>query len=121
MLYDKSQWGFGFGLEALKAVCDFAFNKIGLHRIVADYYKENIPSSKIFEKAGFTVEGIFKDHFVNNGNSTHVLGIDGNGMSPVSDIKRIGENTAIDENFVSFLLLLKHDAKLYAEYIMPEI
>lgn len=63
----------------------------------------------------------FWNNFVNNGNSTHVLGIDGNGMSPVSDIKRIGENTDIDENFVSFLLLLKHDAKLYAEYIMPEI
>ena len=70
MLYDKSQWGYGYGSEALKAVCDFAFNKIGLHRIVADYYNENIPSSKIFEKAGFTVEGIFKDHFFNNGKYT---------------------------------------------------
>ena len=70
MLYDKSQWGYGYGLEALKAVCDFAFYKIGLHRIVADYYNENIPSSKIFEKAGFTVEGIFKDHFFYNGKYT---------------------------------------------------
>jgi len=63
MLYDKSEWGYGYGLEALKAVCDFAFYKIGLHRIVADYYNENVPSSKIFKKGGFAVEGIFKDHF----------------------------------------------------------
>jgi RimJ/RimL family protein N-acetyltransferase len=51
-------------------VCDFAFYKIGLHRIVADYYNENVPSSKIFEKGGFAVEGIFKDHFFYNGKYT---------------------------------------------------
>ena len=70
MIYNKSQWGYGYGSEALKAVCNFAFEKIGLHRIVADYYKENIASSKIFKKTGFMVEGLFKEHFYYNGRYT---------------------------------------------------
>lgn len=70
MLYDKSKWGKGYGSEALKALCEFAFNTIGLKRIHADYYRENIPSSKIFSKVGFKVEGVFKSHFFYNGNFT---------------------------------------------------
>jgi len=67
MLYDRSEWGKGFGTEALNRVISYVFKDLKLHRIVADYYKPNIASSKIFKKAGFEIEGIFKDHFLLNG------------------------------------------------------
>lgn len=63
MLYDKSEWGKGYGTEALKAIVQFAFNDLKLHRICADYYSINKASARIFEKVGFNVEGVFKDHF----------------------------------------------------------
>ena len=63
LFYDKTQWGKGYGTEAVKAVVNFAFDELKLHRVIADYYAINTGSSKLFEKAGFTREGIFKDHF----------------------------------------------------------
>jgi [ribosomal protein S5]-alanine N-acetyltransferase len=63
LIYDKACWGKSYGTEALKAVNDYAFRELNLHRIVADYYSVNIGSAKIFQKAGYTIEGVFKDHF----------------------------------------------------------
>jgi RimJ/RimL family protein N-acetyltransferase len=34
---------------------------------MADYYAINTGSSKVFEKAGFSIEGVFKDHFMLDG------------------------------------------------------
>jgi RimJ/RimL family protein N-acetyltransferase len=67
MLFDKSQWGKGYGTESLNAVVDYAFKEMKLHRICADYYSVNAASAKIFEKAGFVIEGVFKDHFLLDG------------------------------------------------------
>ena len=66
LIYDKSEWGKGYGTEALKAISDYGFKELGLHRITADYYKNNIGSAKIFEKAGYKIEGVFCDHFYLN-------------------------------------------------------
>ena len=67
MIWDKGMWGKGYGSESLKAVCNFVFRELGLRRICADYYKTNSASAKMFEKAGFTIEGEYKDHFQLNG------------------------------------------------------
>lgn len=66
LFYDKSEWGKGYGTESVKAVVKYAFETLQLHRVFADYYSTNIASSKIFKKAGFNIEGIFKDHFFTN-------------------------------------------------------
>lgn len=63
MIFDKSCWSKGYGSEAIIGVVDYAFEKLGLHRIVADYYAINTGSARMFAKAGFVVEGVFKDHF----------------------------------------------------------
>jgi ribosomal-protein-alanine N-acetyltransferase len=63
LFYDKSEWGKGYGTESVKAVVKYAFETLQLHRVIADYYSVNIASSKIFKKAGFNIEGVFKDHF----------------------------------------------------------
>lgn len=63
LFYDKSEWGNGFATEAVEAVVKYAFDLLKLHRITADYYANNIASSKVFKKAGFQIEGTFADHF----------------------------------------------------------
>ncbi len=64
LFYDKSEWGKGYATESIKAIVSFAFDNLKLHRVFADYYSTNLASSKIFEKSGFKIEGIFKEHFL---------------------------------------------------------
>lgn len=67
MLFDKSQWSKGYGTESLIAVTNYAFNELELHKICADYYSVNNASASMFKKAGFEIEGVFKDHFLLDG------------------------------------------------------
>lgn len=67
MIFDKSQWGKGYGREALIAVTDYVFGVLKLHRLCADYYAVNTASARMFEKAGFKIEGVFRDHFFLDG------------------------------------------------------
>ena len=64
MIFDKSEWHKGYGTEALKAVSEYVFKDMRFHKICADYYSLNIGSAKMFKKAGFQIEGIFKDYFI---------------------------------------------------------
>jgi RimJ/RimL family protein N-acetyltransferase len=63
LFYDTIEWGKGYATESLGAVIEYAFKKIKLNRIHADYYEVNTASKKVFEKLGFQVEGIYRDHF----------------------------------------------------------
>jgi ribosomal-protein-alanine N-acetyltransferase len=47
----------GYTLEAVRAVKEFAFGRLGLHRLEAACVPENIPSRNLLEKAGFRHEG----------------------------------------------------------------
>jgi len=47
----------GYTYEAVKAVTQFAFGRLGLHRLEAACVPENAPSRNLLEKAGFRHEG----------------------------------------------------------------
>jgi RimJ/RimL family protein N-acetyltransferase len=64
LFYDKTEWNKGYATESINAIINYAFETLKLHRIFADYYSTNQASSKIFNKAGFKIEGVFKDHFL---------------------------------------------------------
>jgi ribosomal-protein-alanine N-acetyltransferase len=53
--------GFGYGIEAVRKVIDYAFSELLLHRIEARCIEENKSSIKLLEKCGFILEGIGKD------------------------------------------------------------
>ena len=67
MIWDKSQWSKGYGAESLIAITDYAFKRFKLHKVCADYYSVNSASARMFEKAGFKIEGVFKEHFLLDG------------------------------------------------------
>jgi ribosomal-protein-alanine N-acetyltransferase len=57
----------GIMSEALIAVIDYGFNKMGLHRIEALVGTGNTASLRLLEKNNFTKEGLLRQHyFVNN-------------------------------------------------------
>lgn len=50
----------GYASEAAYAVLRYAFEELGLHRIIATCQPENPPSYRVMEKIGMRREGFFK-------------------------------------------------------------
>ncbi len=58
-----SSWGQGYMTEALYAVIENGFGRMGLNRIGALVYTENVRSIKLLQKLGFQKEGVLRDYF----------------------------------------------------------
>ncbi len=56
--YVKTSWNHGFGTEAAVGVFGRAFGPLGLERIIAICFPENVGSWRVMEKAGMRYEGI---------------------------------------------------------------
>ena len=63
MIFDKAEWGKGYATESLEGVSGYVFKALGFNRICADYHATNTSSARIFAKAGFVREGVFRRHF----------------------------------------------------------
>ena len=61
-------FGLGYATEAIGLIVNFAFGKIGLHKLTAGCYEPNLGAKKAFQNNGFSVEGIRKDQAICNGN-----------------------------------------------------
>lgn len=56
----EDYWNRGYASEASKALVGFAFEKLGVERLVAGHYADNHPSGRVLTKLGFryTVEAM---------------------------------------------------------------
>ncbi|MBU8895696.1 30S ribosomal protein S5 alanine N-acetyltransferase [Corallococcus sp. H22C18031201] len=71
---DRNHTGHGFMTEALRAVCDYAFSGMGLHRLQANHLPENLKSAAVLRRLGFAVEGYARDFLLIDGHwRDHVL------------------------------------------------
>jgi ribosomal-protein-alanine N-acetyltransferase len=50
-------WGRGIVTAAVRAMVEYGFRELGLHRVFAEPYAGNAASARVLEKAGFTLEG----------------------------------------------------------------
>jgi ribosomal-protein-alanine N-acetyltransferase len=50
--------GRGYASEAVRQAVEFAFNRIGLHRVQAAVMPRNVRSIRVVEKNGFRLEGM---------------------------------------------------------------
>lgn len=57
----------GLMTEALKAVLDFGFSELGLHRIKALVAESNTASVKLLQRYGFTKEGTMREDYLVDG------------------------------------------------------
>ncbi|MEM9806850.1 MAG: GNAT family protein [Cyanobacteria bacterium P01_D01_bin.56] len=64
---EKRFWGKGLGTEAIRTVTQWGFDSLGLDKIEAGCYEDNLSSLRCFLKVGYQVEGFFRSHVVLNG------------------------------------------------------
>jgi RimJ/RimL family protein N-acetyltransferase len=60
-------WNQGFTTEAARAVVEYGFTELDLHRIEAMCFPRNIGSARVLEKAGMTYEGTLRDYVQKDG------------------------------------------------------
>ena len=65
--------GRGLGSEAAKLFTDFGFETLGLHRISLRLLSGNDPARRSYEKAGFQLEGVFRDMVLLDGQYRDVI------------------------------------------------
>lgn len=53
-------WGHGYATEALRAVIDFGFEQLHLHRIEARFIRGNDASRHVMERVGMSYEGMLR-------------------------------------------------------------
>ncbi|WP_261134808.1 GNAT family N-acetyltransferase [Bacillus sp. Marseille-Q3570] len=58
-------WNQGYGTEALRAVVEFGFRHMNIHKIAAAHNIDNPASGKVMGKAGMVQEGIIR-HMIRN-------------------------------------------------------
>ena len=63
----KEYWNNGFCSEAVSGIVNYAFEKLHLNKIFANFITSNVASGKVLEKNGFIKEGHFKQHVKCNG------------------------------------------------------
>jgi [ribosomal protein S5]-alanine N-acetyltransferase len=74
VLEDDSFKSKGLMSEAIKAIIDFGFGKLNLHRIEALVGANNIPSLRLMSKNNFKKEGVLRQHLrVSNGYEDSIM------------------------------------------------
>lgn len=63
----KDCWGQGVGYKACALVRDYAFGRLGLHRLTCGMTAANCAMIRVAEKLGMEREGVFKDAFRKRG------------------------------------------------------
>lgn len=58
----RSAWGRGYGTEAIALATRYAFQQLGLNKLWAGMYAENLGSYHAFIKAGYREVGRFRRH-----------------------------------------------------------
>ncbi len=60
-------WRQGLMSEAVGAVLEFCFDTLAVHRVEADVVEGNVASAALLKKAGFTLEGLWRDRVYKRG------------------------------------------------------
>ena len=56
----KSAWGKGYGTEGSRALIRKGFTELGVRRVIASTYQDNIGSRRVMEKVGMTLVRTFR-------------------------------------------------------------
>jgi len=57
----------GYGTEVVKALLEYGFKKLNLHKIHLGVNKDNLGANKCYKKSGFIYEGTIRDFHFRNG------------------------------------------------------
>lgn len=68
----KSARGKGYGEDAVKRLVSYGFSKLQLKRLYSNVLERNLASRRLFEKCGFTKEGVHKSKAYKDGHYENV-------------------------------------------------
>jgi RimJ/RimL family protein N-acetyltransferase len=66
-VFARQTWGQGYATEAAGALLDYAFDKLGLHRVAATCDPDNVGSARVLQKIGMAPEGRLRAYFLIRG------------------------------------------------------
>ena len=64
---DPEHRGQGYGGEAMKLALGFAFGELNLHRVCLTVFSYNTAAISLYERLGFTREGVYREHLERDG------------------------------------------------------
>lgn len=64
---EKQYWAQGLSSELVLALTNYGLTHLGLHRLEAGCYEDNLASLRVFLKSGYTVEGFMRDQVTLDG------------------------------------------------------
>lgn len=62
--FNQLYWGQGYATEATRALIQFGFTKLKLHRLWATCDQKNRASARVLEKAGLRYEGLMRENMM---------------------------------------------------------
>lgn len=65
--------GRGYGEEAMRLTCGFAFGELNLHRLSLTVFSYNLPAIRLYEKLGFRREGVMREALLRAGQRYDLL------------------------------------------------
>lgn len=72
-LGSPSERGKGYGTDAVRLLLDFAFKDLNLRRVYLHVFSTNLAAIRVYEKAGFTREGLLRSAAYINGEYVDVV------------------------------------------------
>ena len=73
LIGDAEARGKGLAFEAGRLLLEYAFNKLGLHRVYLHTFPDNEPALHLYRKLGFIQEGLLRHHVLKNGQHRDVI------------------------------------------------
>ena len=67
-----SCWSQGIGTEAVRQICEIAFQELALGQIIGRVFPENVASARVLEKNGFRLEETMTESVVKGGKAMDV-------------------------------------------------
>ena len=66
LIADDDSRGKGYGTKCTSIMVEYAFTKLGMHKVTAEVLSENAASIAMFKKCGFIVDGCLRDDVFKN-------------------------------------------------------
>lgn len=67
LIGDKTEWGNGYGSEAVRLRTRYAFEMLGLEKLSTQVFAENVASRRALEKSGYRTVGIARREYFRDG------------------------------------------------------
>ena len=67
LIGDKNERGKGYGADAMKTLCRFAFEEMGMNKLTVRVFAFNRAAIRCYEKCGFEQEGLLKKEYFREG------------------------------------------------------